>query len=128
MQRLNRWISAHQEIHSEIDTWYQQLGVGCTWLIICTAKPDCTTQLTQPDYLSQDSLSSFSPMSVMLYLPPLGMCTLKTSCFVFWKCMENVCLDYTKCFYLYHRSSQMQTDTEGHTCKHICSHNTDCRK
>lgn len=61
------------------------------WLIMCVAKPDCATRLTRPRYLSQDLLLSFSPISVILYLPALGMCTLKLSCFgfleVYGKCL-----------------------------------------
>lgn len=108
--------------------WQHQLGVGCTWVITCVIKPDCSTQLAQPCHLSQDLLSSWSPTSVGLYLPPLGTCTLKLSCFVFWKRMENVCLGVAKCFLLYQRFSCIQTDTEAHTCKHISFHNTGCRK
>lgn len=70
--------------------WQHQLGVGCTWVIMRVAKPDCSAQLTQPRGLSRDLLLILSPMSVGLYLPLLGTHTLKSSCFVYRKCMENV--------------------------------------
>lgn len=108
--------------------WQHRLGVGCTWVITCVAKPDCSAQLTQPCDLSQDLLSSLSPAAVGLYLPPLGTCTLKPSCFVFWKCVTSVCLGDAKLFLLYQRPHLMQADTEAHAGKHISFHNTGCRK
>lgn len=84
-----------------LQTWQHQLG--CTWVIMCAAKSDCSAQLTQPCDLSQDLLLSLSPTTLGLYLPPHGTCRLTLRWFLFWKCMENVCLGVAKCFLHYQR-------------------------